>query len=211
MPDTTERALVGDRRPPSRGDQQRALIIASVVELLETVPIANLSVLQIAKHAGVTRPAFYFYFDSKYTVVAAALQQVWTAIEAGTTGLDSFDFQEPPAAFSERMIGNVIEVWRQNAALLDACMQSADPQLSGMWADFVSNLSARIAAFTERVRNTGAIQPIIDDVPALIDTLVGMMISILRNDIRRSRPELDTRLLAAARAIWLASVWGEPE
>ncbi|MFE3105607.1 TetR/AcrR family transcriptional regulator, partial [Nocardia tengchongensis] len=78
MTQAAARTVAGDRRPPSRGDQQRALIIDAVTDLLRTVSITDMSVLRIAKHAGVSRPAFYFYFESKYSVVAAALEEVWT-------------------------------------------------------------------------------------------------------------------------------------
>ena len=203
-----ERKLVGDRRAPSRGDQQRAVIIAAVSELLETVPITDLSVLQIAKQAGVTRPAFYFYFDSKYTAVAAALERVWVDIEDATAALDSYDFSEPPAEFSDRMIGNAIEVWRANAPLLNACLAATDPQLTALWDGFVANLCARLVAFVERVRREGGIDPVTDDIPALVHTLVGMTIWVLLAEPRQGDDGFAARRMVSARAVWLSSVWG---
>jgi TetR/AcrR family transcriptional regulator, ethionamide resistance regulator len=43
--------------------------------------------MQIAQQAGVTRPVFYFYFETKYAVVAAALEQVWNEFDAARTGV----------------------------------------------------------------------------------------------------------------------------
>ena len=208
MTRSAERNLAGDRRPPSRGDQQRGLIIDAVTELLETVPIADLSVMAIAKHAGVTRPAFYFYFDSKYTAVAAALQQIWADIEAATIALDAYEFQESPIAFSDRMIDNAADVWRQHSALLSACVQSSDPQLMQMWDEFVGNLTARLTAFAERLYADGAIRPISNDIPALVDVLAGTTIWALVEEARRPLPGLTDRRLAAVREVWFATIWG---
>ena len=56
--------------PKSRGDKQRQAILQAVRELLEETPFAELSVCTISDRAGVARSGFYFYFDSKYSVLA---------------------------------------------------------------------------------------------------------------------------------------------
>ena len=54
----------------SRGDRQRDAIVAAVRELLQERSFADLSVSTISERAGVARSGFYFYFDSKYAVLA---------------------------------------------------------------------------------------------------------------------------------------------
>ena len=54
----------------SRGDRQREAIVAAVRELLQERSFADLSVSTISERAGVARSGFYFYFDSKYAVLA---------------------------------------------------------------------------------------------------------------------------------------------
>ena len=54
----------------SRGDRQREAIITAVRELLEERSFAELSVSTISERAGVARSGFYFYFESKYAVLA---------------------------------------------------------------------------------------------------------------------------------------------
>ncbi len=56
--------------PRRRGDRQRHAIVQAVRELLEEKPFAELSVSTISDRAGVARSGFYFYFDSKYAVLA---------------------------------------------------------------------------------------------------------------------------------------------
>ena len=57
----------------SRGDRQRDAIVAAVRELLQERTFADLSVSTISERAGVARSGFYFYFDSKYAVLAVML------------------------------------------------------------------------------------------------------------------------------------------
>ncbi|CAM2765055.1 TetR/AcrR family transcriptional regulator [Skermania piniformis] len=180
----------------------------AVAELLQTVPIADLSVARIAEHAGVTRPAFYFYFDSKYTVAAAALQQVWQDLEESTAALDEYDFAVPPAEFSDRMINDAVVVWRRHARLLAVCAQSTDPGLTTAWDRFVDDLTLRLTRFVERVDAAEGVRPVSADLPALVDSLVGATIWALLDETRRPRPDYDERRLTAVRRLWLAGVWG---
>ncbi|MDT5197961.1 MAG: hypothetical protein QOH20_4715, partial [Mycobacterium sp.] len=57
----------------SRGDRQREAIVTAVRELLQERSFADLSVSTISERAGVARSGFYFYFDSKYAVLAVVL------------------------------------------------------------------------------------------------------------------------------------------
>ncbi|MFC8531982.1 TetR/AcrR family transcriptional regulator [Nocardia sp. NPDC057227] len=205
-----ERATRGDRRAPSRGDQQRAAIIDAVTELLGSVPIQELSVARIASRAGVSRPAFYFYFESKYTVVAAALAQVWSEVDEATAELSTFAAAEAPAAFTGRMLDAAVAVWQRHAALLNACVQArdSDPQLSAMWDDFIGAFVRKLVGFVEGQVASGRAAPPVDDIPALVTALFSMTIGVLRQE---SVPAADVpveRALAAARAVWLTAVWG---
>ena len=77
---STENRLAATRRrdrPRVHGgnsDTEQA-IFAATEELLEQVPLQDLSVAQIIERAGVSRATFYFYFSSKYAVVTGLLAQ----------------------------------------------------------------------------------------------------------------------------------------
>ena len=76
---TAETAPAEVRR--SRGDQQRHAIVAAVRELLEERSFAELSVSTISERAGVARSGFYFYFDSKYAVLAEIVAEASEELE----------------------------------------------------------------------------------------------------------------------------------
>lgn len=50
-------------------------------ELLEEKPFTELSVSTISDRAGVARSGFYFYFDSKYAVLAQILAEATHELE----------------------------------------------------------------------------------------------------------------------------------
>jgi len=68
-----------------RGDKQRQAIVQAVRELLQEKPFAELSVSTISLRAGVARSGFYFYFDSKYAVLAQLMALKTTAADLPVT------------------------------------------------------------------------------------------------------------------------------
>ena len=65
----------------SRGDRQREAIVNAVRELLEGRSFEELSVSAISERAGITRSGFYFYFESKYDVLALIFDEVTHELE----------------------------------------------------------------------------------------------------------------------------------
>jgi AcrR family transcriptional regulator len=65
-------------RRPARltGDDREAAILATAERLLGERPLAEISVDDVARGAGISRPAFYFYFRSKDAVVLTLLDRV---------------------------------------------------------------------------------------------------------------------------------------
>src|SRR6516225_471770 len=66
-----------DRPRAHTGDSHTEVAIFEATErLLGHVRLQDLSVAQIVERAGVSRATFYFYFSSKYAVVAGLLARV---------------------------------------------------------------------------------------------------------------------------------------
>ena len=85
----------------SRGDRQRDAIITAVRELLEQRSFGDLSVSTISERAGVARSGFYFYFDSKYAVLAVILADAMEELDKLTHDFAPRDAGETPAAFAK--------------------------------------------------------------------------------------------------------------
>ncbi|HMZ16186.1 MAG TPA: helix-turn-helix domain-containing protein, partial [Mycobacterium sp.] len=107
--------------PRRRGDRQRHAIVAAVRELLEEKPFAELSVSTISDRAGVARSGFYFYFDSKYAVLAHILGEVTHELEELTHDFAPRGDDETPAEFAKRMVGSAAAVYAHNDPVMSAC------------------------------------------------------------------------------------------
>jgi len=105
----------------SRGDRQREAIVNAVRELLEGRSFEELSVSAISERAGITRSGFYFYFESKYDVLALIFDEVTHELEELTHYFAPRGTDETPAAFATRMVGSAVAVYAHNDPIVTAC------------------------------------------------------------------------------------------
>src|ERR1700676_2314809 len=128
-------AMTAEAAPPeirrSRGDRQRDAIVSAVRELLQERSFADLSVSTISERAGVARSGFYFYFDSKYAVLAVILADAGELLDKLTHDFAPRDAGQTPAAFAKRMVGSAAAVFASNDPVMRACTiaQNTDAQI----------------------------------------------------------------------------------
>lgn len=68
-----------DRRGSHRGDERRAELLEALDDLLREVgSLEAINVAEVSRRAGLTRSAFYFYFENKAFAAAALMEQVYT-------------------------------------------------------------------------------------------------------------------------------------
>lgn len=108
------------RRPT--GDDRERLILATAEQLLETRSPTDISVDDLAKGAGISRPTFYFYFPSKEAVFLTLLDRVaeearvireQALIEAGA---------DVPELWRRGLV-SILETFRQHRVLMLAVAQ----------------------------------------------------------------------------------------
>ncbi len=79
-----------DRRPALRSDERREAILDALDGWLQESSLDAINVAEISAQAGVTRSAFYFYFENKAAAVGALMERLVTEIfvvnEEFTTG-----------------------------------------------------------------------------------------------------------------------------
>lgn len=68
-----------DRRGANRGDARRDALLTALDELLRVKTLEEVNVAEISGRAGVTRSAFYFYFESKAVAVMALMSDLYEA------------------------------------------------------------------------------------------------------------------------------------
>jgi AcrR family transcriptional regulator len=192
----------------TRGDRQREAIVAAVRELLEEQPFADISVSSISERAGVARSGFYFYFDSKYAVLAVILAEAMEELDALTHNFAPRGEDESPAAFAKRMVGSAAAVYATNDPVMSACTvaQNTDAQIREIMNDFED---ATIEKIVGVVRQDKGARPISDDIPALVRTLTATTAMTLSHDtVFVGRDADPARAIEIVERLWLSALWG---
>jgi AcrR family transcriptional regulator len=203
---TAESAPQEARR--SRGDRQRDAIVAAVRELLHERSFADLSVSTISERAGVARSGFYFYFDSKYAVLAVILADASELLDSLTHHFAPREPGETPAAFAKRMVGSAAAVYANDDPVLTACAvaRNTDAQIREMMDDFYDGIIDKLIALLEQDSEA---RPISQDLPALVRTLAATTTMTLTQDSAFVGRGGDLkRAIDALEKLWVAGIWG---
>ncbi len=203
---TAESAPSGTRR--TRGDRQREAIVTAVRELLEQRSFGDLSVSTISERAGIARSGFYFYFDSKYAVLAVILADFLEELDELTHDFAPRSADESPSGFARRMVGSAAAVFASNHPVMQACTvaQNTDAQIREMMNDLEDTVIDKIVGVVEQ--DTGA-RPISADLPALVRILTATTAMTLAGDSEFvGRGQDPARALHVVEQLWLTALWG---
>lgn len=108
------------RRP--RGDDRERAILATAERLLAGRGVGEISVDDLARGAGISRPTFYFYFPSKEAVILTLLDRV--AEEARTMrGRALEEAGDDVPELWRRGLASILETFREHRSLMLAVSQ----------------------------------------------------------------------------------------
>lgn len=200
----------------TRGDQRRAALLEALDhQLRDARPDARLddiNVADLSRRAGVTRSAFYFYFENKAAAVAALMDEMeddaWDA--AGLLGGDG--------AMRDRIetaLRTVVEGWQRRThvhrAMLEARATSAAVRLR--WEQRIAAFVDVVAALVESERETGQAPPG-PPAHALATALLDLNDRTLERIVRAGEPDApdqglghDAHLEAVVH-LWTAAIYG---
>ena len=197
-----------------RGDKQRQAILQAVRELLQEKPFAELSVSTISLRAGVARSGFYFYFDSKYAVLAQILGEAVEELEELTQYFAPRQPGESPEQFAKRMVGSAAAVYAHNDPVMMACntARHTDIEIRDILERQFEGVLRQIVAVVQAEMKGGTANPISDDIPTLVRTLAGTTALMLTGDpilVGRQALQGDVeRRVRVLEQLWLNSLWG---
>jgi AcrR family transcriptional regulator len=192
----------------TRGDRQREAIVTAVRDLLQERSFADLSVSTISERAGVARSGFYFYFDSKYAVLAVILADAGELLDSLTHHFAPREPGETPAVFAKRMVGSAAAVYANDDPVLKACAvaRNTDAQIREMMDDFYDGIIDKLIALLEQDSEA---RPISDDLPALVRTMAAVTTMTLTHDSTFvGRGEDPARAIDIVERLWLNALWG---
>ncbi len=203
------RAPRGRRSARPSGDDRELAILTTAEHLLEQRPLADISVDELAKGAGISRPTFYFYFPSKDAVLLTLFEQVVTEADSALEGMVA-DLTGDLKALWRIGIDVFVETFGSHRAVsLAADSARANKDLRELWSRFMQKWVGHITTVieTERARGAAPVTLPAGELSAALNLLnEKMMLSSFAGDSPSVPKE---RLLETLVHIWVTSIYGE--
>jgi TetR/AcrR family transcriptional regulator, ethionamide resistance regulator len=206
----SSRSSRGRRSARPSGDDRELAILTTAERLLEERSFADISVDDLAKGAGLSRPTFYFYFKSKEAVLLSLLEPMIASADAEYNGA------------AQRLPADPRRVWRAGIkaffvafdshravarAGAEAVSQSAE--VRAVWSGFMQKWIDQTAALIIAERARGAAP---ETIPAadLATSLNQMNERTMMAALSAERPAVDRdRVVDTLAHIWVTSIYGE--
>jgi AcrR family transcriptional regulator len=150
----------GRRAARPSGDDRELAILATAERLLTEKPLSAISVDDLAKGAGISRPTFYFYFASKDAVLLSLLDRVVAEADAATLDASLLPAAGPREGW-RLAITTYFETFRSHRSLTLAWAEarSTNAEIRDLWARVFDDWAQRCAAAIEAERARGAAPP----------------------------------------------------
>jgi AcrR family transcriptional regulator len=195
-----------DRRPAQRSDDRRAAILDALDHWLREDSLEAVNIAEISKQAGVSRSAFYFYFENKGAAVAALVERMVDEV---------FDLNDvftsaggPPEQRIRAMLEGLFGSWERHRHMFDAMLDARGSSASvrDIWdqarESFVEPVADMIRA--ERAAGTAPDGVAPEVLASVLLELNDRLLERLTLGGRLSRDEL----MAGGIAVWLNSIYG---
>jgi AcrR family transcriptional regulator len=193
------------------GDDRELAILATAERLLGEKPLRAISVDDLARGAGISRPTFYFYFASKDAVLLSLLDRVVAEADAVTREAFGHPASGPREGW-RRVITAYYETFRAHRALTLAWAEtrSSNAEVRELWAGVVGAWVQRCAAAIETERGRGAAP----DGPSARDLAVVLTSTnerVLYATFSGDGPALaETSVVDVLLEVWLRAIYGTP-
>ena len=195
-----------DRRPPQRSDYRREAILDALDTWLQESSLEAIHIAEISKQAGVTRSAFYFYFENKGAAVAALVERmVDETLEVNETFTSAAD---SPRQRVYAMLDGLFAMRERHHHLFKAMLEvrGSSASVRDIWDGARESFVESIAAMIRADRTAGR-------APAGLDAEVLAAVLLEVNDRLLERLTVGgaltrEQLMDGAAAIWLSSVYG---
>lgn len=159
-PPASETAPRSRRTPRASGDERERAILATAERLLEERPLSELSVEDLARGAGISRPSFYFYFPSKDAVLLTLVDRM---VEEGARSREEAlaKLAEEPRAGWRQGLQASFEAFgsRRGVSLAAAELRATNAEARKLWSRVMEGWVADVAAIIESERSRGVAPP----------------------------------------------------
>jgi TetR/AcrR family transcriptional regulator, ethionamide resistance regulator len=197
---------------PSGEDRERD-ILETAERLLEERPLSEISVDDLARGAGISRPTFYFYFPSKDAVVLTIIDRLVAAAAGSREQALATLAEGDPRAGLRRGLEDLYAAFRSRRAVVLAAaeLRTTNQEARDLWAQVMEGWVADVTAVIEVERARGAAPP---GPPArdVAIALVQMNERVQYASFAGEQPALaDERVIDVLVDIWLRTIYGSAE
>jgi AcrR family transcriptional regulator len=199
----------GRRSSRPSGDDREAAILRTAERLLEERSLTEISVDDLARGAGISRPTFYFYFPSKNAVFLTLLERV---VEEANVALDGVadKLPEDPAKGWRIGISAFFEAFGAHRAVARSGRSALvlDSEVRDLWSTLMQKCVDNTAALIKSERQRGAAPDTIraEDLATFLNLMNERAMQAAFNEERPSVP--DERVVDTLTHIWVTSIYG---
>jgi TetR/AcrR family transcriptional regulator, ethionamide resistance regulator len=204
----------GRRGTRVSGDDRERAILATAEQLLEEKRLSEISVDDLAKGAGISRPTFYFYFPSKEAVVMTIVERLVAEATVSSEEVVTVLAEAGPRAGLRQGLEDLYAAFRARPGIVraGADLRSINhPEASELWGQVMEDWTANVTAMIEFERSRGAAPP---GPPAreMALALVQMNERAQYATLLEESPSHDQdRILDVLIEIWLRAIYGTVE
>ena len=190
----------------TKGDERRTALLEALEEYLRDHRLDEINVADISRSAGVTRSAFYFYFENKAAAVGALYEEMYAE------GFDAAEVLGGDGSVRDRIenaIRAIFHGWEQRThlyrAILDA--RATSPAVRDQWDAFQQTYVDLVADLVAAERATGAAPPG-PDPRAVATALLDLNDRTLERVVRAPGGFDAEQHLDAVVHAWVAAIYG---
>ena len=197
---------------PTPGTRQRHEDVRSAVRratlgLVEEQAFKDLSVEEIARAAGLSRSAFYFYFRDKRDLLMAVAEEV--AAELYREADRWWHGSGAPETLVRESLEGVVAVYERHAGLIRVATEVStyDEEVGVFWRELIGRFVAATADHLRREQAAGRMRPL--DPETTAESLVWMMERRCYVALARGEGSKDA-LVDSLTAVWVAALYPDP-
>jgi TetR/AcrR family transcriptional regulator, ethionamide resistance regulator len=205
---TTARLSRGRRQSRPSGDDRQLAILATAEALLAERDFTDISIDDLARGAGISRPTFYFYFPSKDAVLLTLLDRVIEEAERAAGNVLDRLAEDPRARWREA-ITCFYDTFRSHRAVALACAQvrHGNAEVRDLWSVVMEGWVRRTKDAIQAERRRGAAPA---GLPArgLAIALNSMNERVLYGTFSATAPALaETKVVDVLLDVWLRAIY----
>jgi len=199
----------GRRTPRTSGDEREQAILQTAERLLEERSFGEISVDDLARGAGISRPTFYFYFSSKDDVILTLIDRmVKEAALARDEALRRLA-ADPVAGWRETIEIFYATFGAHRAAIRAAAdLGATNVEARALWSQIMDGWASHITERIEAERDRGAAMR---GLPArdLATALLQMNERVLRAIFVEETPAVaEDHAIDILDHVWLSAIYG---